>query len=75
MCLRKRRRSIAILLFPAIAIFFIVGWVLSIFGETRPNKKKPFKRNAAPKKMDLPQVNDLKMGVIGELEEEQLAAE
>jgi hypothetical protein len=76
MCLRKRRRSIAILLFPAIAIFFIVGWVLSIFGETRANNKKSLKRkNAAPKKMDLPQENDLEMRIIGELEEEQIAAE
>ena len=74
--MRKRRRIAAILLFPIITIFFMVGWVLSVFGETRANNKKPPKRkNAAPKKTDLPQENDLEMGVIGELEEEQLAAE
>jgi hypothetical protein len=76
MCLRKRRRIAAILLFPVIAIFFMVGWVLSVFGETRANNKTPPKRkNDAPKKTDLPQPNDLEMGLIGELEEEQLTAE
>lgn len=53
----------------------MVGWVLSVFGETRANNKKPPKRVAAPKKTDLSQPNDLEMGLIGELEEEQLAAE
>jgi hypothetical protein len=76
MCLRKRRRIVAILLFPVITVFFMTGWVLSVIGETRANNKKPPKRkNAAPKKTDLPQPNDLEIGLIGELEEEHLAAE
>jgi len=54
----------------------MVGWVLSVFGETRANNKKlPKRKKDAPKKMDLPHANDLEIGLIGGLEEEQLAAE
>jgi len=74
--LRKRRRIAAILVFPIIAVLFMVGWVLSVFGETRANNKKlPKRKKDAPKKMDLPHANDLEIGLIGGLEEEQLAAE
>jgi hypothetical protein len=75
MCLRKRRRITTILLFPVIAVFFMVGYVLSAFGEPRTkNKKAPKRKTDAPKKAELAEENDLEMGLMKELEQEQIAA-
>jgi hypothetical protein len=62
-----RRRAAAILLFPILAIIFIVGWIMYATGDPKANTKKNPIRNAKAAKKE----HDLEIGLVAELAEEQ----
>lgn len=62
-----RRRAVTILLFPVLAIIFIVGWIMYAVGEPKAsNKRRPNIIAKAAKKEP-----DLEIGLMAELAEEQ----
>jgi hypothetical protein len=65
-----RNRAFRILLFPIIAITFLVGWVMySVGGSKADSRKLPQQASPAKKQVDL------EMGLLAEVqEEEQIAA-
>jgi hypothetical protein len=62
-----RRRAVAILLFPVLAIIFIVGWIMYALGEPKASTKRSPSRNAKAAKKE----HDLETGLLAELAEEQ----
>ncbi len=63
----------AVLLFPVLAIVFIVGWLLSIVGESQSGTKKSPQRTApVSMRQDAVEEDQLEMGLMEELTEEQV---
>ena len=70
MNLLTRSRAVRIVLFPVLALTFLVGWALYVVGDAKGSTPKiPAKKAAPPKK----QV-DLEMGLLAEVEEEKIPA-
>jgi hypothetical protein len=58
------------LLLPILAIVFIVGWVLYLFGEPKPNTKRTPQRKITTTRKE----PTLETGLTAEITEEQIAA-
>jgi hypothetical protein len=65
-----RNRALRILLFPVLAITFLIGWAMYSVGGKQP--KQPLPRNAV-KVAQKPA--DLEMGLMAEVEEEAITVE
>ncbi|MFB3890312.1 MAG: hypothetical protein ACE14S_12560 [Candidatus Bathyarchaeia archaeon] len=62
-----RRRIVRILLFPILAVVFLIGWLLYAFGKARnPSKKEQEKKPDGAKKAE-----SVEIGLLGEAEEEE----
>jgi hypothetical protein len=73
--LPKRRKG-RILLFPFLIPAFIVGMILYVLGEPKTGHTKvhPKKPNSPRKTAPQPQKDPVEMGLMAELEEEQVVA-
>ncbi len=72
-----RNRIIAILLFPVLTFLFIIGWILYVVGKQQTSAKKMSQRkpNAATQNAKSIEEDDVEMGLIEDLTEEQLISE
>jgi hypothetical protein len=72
-----RNRIITILLFPVIAFIFMIGWILYWIGKHQPNtKEEPQKSlNRIAKDAEETEEDTIEVGLIEELDEEQVTAE
>ena len=74
--MRKRRRIATLLLFPILAIVFMVGWLLSTVGDSQTGTKLPQRKNVATKNHnDINKEESLGMGLMEQLSEEQITTE
>ena len=75
MCLRNR--IIAILLFPVLTFLFIIGWILYVVEKQQTSAKKMSQRkpNGATRNAKSIEEDDVEMGLIEDLTEEQLISE
>jgi len=60
-----------LLLFPVLALVFMMGWILNILGEPQTRIKKVPHRNVQAIKKE----HDLEIGLTAELTEEKIIAE
>ena len=65
-----RTKTMTLLLFPVLALVFMMGWILYILGEPQTSTKKVPHRNVKATKKE----HDLETGLTAELTEEQLVA-
>jgi hypothetical protein len=65
---------VAVLLFPVLTLVFMVGWLLSIVGESRSSTKRtPQRKTDVHKKHDeLVEEDPVEMGLMDQLTEEQV---
>ena len=72
-----RNRIITILLFPVIAFLFMIGWILYWVGKQKINTKEEPQRNSNSVVKDAEETEEdsIEVGLMEELNEEQLTAE
>ena len=72
-----RNRIITILLFPVIAFIFMIGWILYWIGKQKENTKKKPQRNSSSVVKDVEETEEdsIEVGLMEELDEEQVTAE
>ena len=65
-----KRRSARFLLLPILALVFLLGWLMYSLGDKK-NSKKESQKPMQPVKPKIASQNDLEMGLVSELAEEQ----
>ena len=72
-----RNRIITILLFPVIAFIFMIGWILYWIGKQKEDTKEKPQRNSSSVVKDVEETEEdsIEVGLMEELDEEQVTAE
>ena len=72
-----RNRIITILLFPVIAFIFMIGWILYWIGKHQTKTKEKPQRNSSSVVKDVEETEEdsIEVGLMEELDEEQVTAE
>ena len=73
---KRRQKAVAVLFFPVLSIIFLVGWLLTMCGDSKKNRNKESLRAATKlKEKSSIEENQIEMGLMEQFNEEQITAE